>query len=72
MEMSGWIALLGAVVVSRMVNERGLRQLNPDEKLRLMDGFAATRAYGLIPLVGLIALFWSSGSIPKAAVGRVF
>lgn len=58
MEMSGWLALLGGVVVSRIISERGYRQLSPDEKVRLMDGFSATRAYSLIPLVLLISLFW--------------
>ena len=58
MAMSGWLAFLGAVIVSRIINERGYRGLGPDEKVRLMDGFSAARAYGLIPLVALIAVFW--------------
>ncbi|MBI1763398.1 MAG: hypothetical protein HYR56_18390 [Acidobacteria bacterium] len=56
--MSGYIALLVAIIVSRIINERGYRRLSADEKVRLMDGFSAARAYSLIPLVILILAFY--------------
>ena len=58
MQFSGFIALLVAIVISRFINERGYRTLEPDQKLRLMDGFSATRMYSLVPLLVLVAAFW--------------
>lgn len=58
MQISGFIALLAAIIVSRFISERGYRNLNPDQKLRLMDGFSSTRAYSMVPLLVLIAGFW--------------
>ena len=58
MQFSGFIALLVAIVISRFINERGYRTLGPDEKLRLMDGFSATRMYSMVPLLALVAAFW--------------
>lgn len=41
---------LGCVIVSRIMGERALRQLTPDQKVRLLDGFASIRAYAFIPI----------------------
>lgn len=54
MEISGYIALFAAIIISRIINERGYRVLSDEEKVRLMDGFSKTRAYSLIPLLVLI------------------
>ena len=58
MEMSGFVAILAALVISRYINETGYRKLEPDQKLRLMDGFSRTRAYSMIPLLALVGAFW--------------
>ncbi len=58
MEISGFIALFVAVIVSRIINERGYRALNDEEKIRLMDGFSKTRAYSMIPLLVLIGGYY--------------
>jgi hypothetical protein len=58
MEMSGFVALLAAIVASRFINESGYRKLEPDQKLHLMDGFSRTRAYSMIPLLALVGAFW--------------
>lgn len=58
MEMSGFVALIAAMVVGRIISERGYRELDSDAKVRLMDGFSKTRSYSLIPLLVLIAAFW--------------
>ena len=58
MQMSGFVALLVAVVVGRLLNERAYRTLGSEEKLRLMDGFSKTRAYSMIPLLVLIGGYW--------------
>ncbi|MEO9595331.1 hypothetical protein [Rhodopirellula bahusiensis] len=58
MQISGFIALLGSMVVSRFITERSFRELDPEQKLRLMDGFSSTRMYSMIPFFLLIAGFW--------------
>ena len=58
MEISGYIALIAAIIVSRIINERGYRVLSDEEKIRLMDGFSKTRAYSLIPLLVLIVGYY--------------
>ena len=58
MQISGVLVLLATIMISRIVNERAYRQLSKDEKVRLMDGFSATRAYAFIPLFVLIVAFW--------------
>lgn len=58
METSGFVALIGAIIVARIINEKGYRKLDSEEKLRLMDGFSRTRSYSMIPLLALIATFW--------------
>lgn len=58
MQISGFIALLAAIGVSRFISERGYRGLDSEQKLRLMDGFSSTRMYSMIPLLVLVAGFW--------------
>jgi len=58
MQISGFIVLLTGIILSRIINERGYRKLNAEQKIRLMDGFSTTRAYTMIPLLLLIAAFW--------------
>src|SRR5690606_29626403 len=65
MEVSGYVVLLGSVVVARILNERGYRQLNDAQKLRLMNGFSAMRTYSLIPLLLLIGALCGLSSLPK-------
>lgn len=58
MQISGFIALLVAIIVSRFISERGYRALDSEQKLRLMDGFSSTRMYSMVPLLVLVAGFW--------------
>ncbi|QDV46755.1 hypothetical protein Enr13x_66640 [Stieleria neptunia] len=58
MHVSGFIALIFAIVVSRFISERAYRDLDSDQKLRLMDGFSSTRMYSMVPLLILVAAFW--------------
>ena len=51
MQLSGFVVLLIAVVVGRLLNERAYRTLDSEEKLRLMDGFSKTRAYSMLLLL---------------------
>ena len=56
--MLGIVGMIIAVVVSRMVNEIGFRRLTAEEKIRLIDGFATTRLYSMLPILAALALFW--------------
>lgn len=58
MQMSGFVALMGAIVLSRIISEQGYRKLDAEQKVRLMDGFSTARAYSMLPLLLLIAGFW--------------
>ncbi len=58
MQVSGYIVLLLTIILSRILNERALRELTAEEKVRLLDGFASARAYSLIPLVVLVGGYW--------------
>lgn len=58
MQVSGFIALIFAIVVSRFISKRAYRELDSDQKLRLMDGFSSTRMYSMVPLLILVAAFW--------------
>jgi len=58
MEISGFIALFAAIIVSRIINERGFLTLSDEEKVRLMDGFSKFRAYAMIPLLVLIGGYY--------------
>lgn len=49
--------LLLTMIFSRIINERGYKLLSSEEKLRLMDGFSKIRAYAMIPLFALIAIY---------------
>ena len=52
----GLVILLGCVIASRVMAERALRQLTPEEKVRLLDGFATIRVYSFLPLVPILLL----------------
>lgn len=58
MQISGFLVLIGAMIASRMIGERGYRALDAEQKVRLMDGFSGSRAYSMIPLFVLIAVYW--------------
>ena len=72
LQISGLIALLTTVVISRILNERAMRQLTPAEKVRLLDGFASARAYSMIPLLVLVGGYWFLLSQTKINPQAVF
>lgn len=45
---------LACIVISRILAERALRTLSPEEKVRLVDGFSGMRAYSLLPAVVIV------------------
>lgn len=58
MEISGYIVLLCAVVLSRYLTETSFRALDDQDKLRLMNGFSRSRAFGLVPILIIIGLYF--------------
>ncbi len=73
--ISGVVLMLVSIAVSRLLHERGYRQLTPEEKLRLMDGFSATRAYSIIPLMIGLGVYWVLSNQPginQRALGTGF
>lgn len=52
------IVLLAAIMISRIIHERGFRVLSDEEKVRLMDGFSKARSFSLIPLLVLIGGYY--------------
>jgi hypothetical protein len=54
----GIVIFLLLIVVSRFLNERAIRTLNSEEKVKLIDSFSNMRKYNLIPIIVLIGLFF--------------
>ncbi|MDH5682600.1 MAG: hypothetical protein OEZ36_13500 [Spirochaetota bacterium] len=52
------MVFLGAIILSRIINERAMKELSPEEKTRLLDSFSGMRAYSLIPLVLILGGFF--------------
>src|SRR5262245_8305754 len=48
--------LLGTIIANRFIAERGFATLQPDEKVRVMDAFAAQRKYTLLVVIALVGL----------------
>ena len=56
--MFGFIVLLVAIFISRIINERALKKLSSDEKSKLLDNTANQRIYNLGVMIALIALYF--------------
>lgn len=54
-----FVVLLVTVVLGRIISEKALRSLSAEQKASLVDAFSRQRAYGLIPLVMLIAGYFA-------------
>ncbi len=56
-----WIAflvLLGAVFFGRYFSEKSYKQLTTEEKGRIMEAFAGLRKFSLVPIIGLLAIYY--------------
>lgn len=60
---------LACIAISRMVAERALRTLSPEEKIRLVDGFSGMRAYSLLPAVLIVAAALTASQLFPGAPG---
>lgn len=59
----GFGALITAVIVARILQERALRSLTTEEKGRLVEAFAGFRMIALIPLAAVAALYFGMSSL---------
>ena len=53
-----FFVLITSVVVSRVIQEKGYKQLSADEKVKLLDGFSGLRIWANIPMLGLALGFY--------------
>ncbi|MBN1531390.1 MAG: hypothetical protein JXA20_01880 [Spirochaetes bacterium] len=62
----GFIGFIILFIIARVLNERNVKTLNQDEKAMMVDAFSSFRKYSLIPVLGLIVLYfllaWRIGS----------
>src|SRR5437763_10975877 len=56
----GFIALAAAIIVSRIIMERALKRLGPDEKDCLLAAFSGYRIYSYVAILILMALYFAS------------
>ena len=55
--MVGVVVFILCIMVSRIVAERALRTLAPDQKLALLEAFSGARAYYFIPIAVFVILY---------------
>ena len=70
-----FVVLLVTVVVGRILSERALKNLSIEQKGSLVDTFRAQRAYGLIPLVVLLAAYFALltyTSVSRSLVSAIY
>ena len=54
----GFIILLCYVALSRVISEKGLRRLQAEQKVKLLDSFSKMRMYYTIPPIVLLGFFF--------------
>jgi hypothetical protein len=54
------LGLIVAVIASRIVSERALRQLSNDEKGTLLDSFSGYRLYNTVVILGLVVAYFAA------------
>lgn len=52
-----FLILIVAVIASRIVSERALRQLSAEEKGTLLDSFSSYRLYNTVVILGLVVAY---------------
>ena len=53
------IILVVAIIISRIIMEKALRPLSPDQKARLVDSFSGYRTWNLAAVLGLAILYFA-------------
>ena len=54
----GLIVFFVLLVASRFLNEKALKILSSEEKVKLLDGFSNMRKYNLIPIIVFIGIYF--------------
>ena len=63
----GFLAFACAVVINRLLGERALKQLSPDEKAKLLDSFSGHRIFSVVAmLIVVLAFFAASRAWPAS------
>ncbi len=57
-----FLILIVAVVASRIVSERNLKQLSTEEKGKLLDSFSSYRLYNTVVILGLVVAYFAATS----------
>ena len=57
-----FLILIIAVVASRIVSERNLKQLSTEEKGKLLDSFSGYRLYNTVVILGLVVAYFAATS----------
>ena len=70
--VAGILGLFAGIYASRIIMERALQLLTPEEKLKLLDGFTRQRMFGAIPLWLVIGLMVSVLYLPHEKVAIAF
>lgn len=52
----GLAVFAAAYILSRIINERGLKMLNADEKARLLDGFSKFRLFSSVAIIVVLGV----------------
>lgn len=53
-----FVLLLGGILISRMMSERALQELYPEQKVQILDSFSDLRKYAMIPFIVLIVAYF--------------
>jgi hypothetical protein len=56
LEFGGMLVFFVCLFINRWIGERALAALDASMKVRLVDGFAKQRMFGLLPVIGLTVL----------------
>jgi hypothetical protein len=54
----GFVAFLVMAVIARIISARASKSLPPEKKAALVDKFSGISAYGMIPLIVIVAVFF--------------
>lgn len=55
---TAFLVLMGAVFMGRYFSEKSYSQLTTEEKGRVMESFAGLRKFSLVPIIGLLGIYY--------------
>jgi hypothetical protein len=63
----GILAYVCALVINRVLAEKALKRLTPEEKVKLLDAFSGHRVYSAVAMLILILLFFIVTKVSPAS-----